>query len=198
MATIKIIVGSTRPGRFGIQAAGWIQEEAQAVQAEFQAGPDPVRFELLDIQDFNLPLLDEEKPAVYGAYAKDHTKAWAKAVGEADGFVFVSPEYNHSVGGALKNAIDYLAAEWKHKPAALVTYGAAAGGVRAAEHLRGILGHLGVYDISETLLLVNYWTQLDAQGRFVPTDDQRNFARTQLRELAFWTTRFKEARAKRA
>lgn len=72
-----------------------------------------------------------------GPYQHDHTKAWAATIGGYDGFIFVTPEYNHSTSGVLKNAIDYLYAEWNNKAAALVSYGSL-GGARAIEHLRGV------------------------------------------------------------
>ena len=97
---IAIIIGSTRPGRNGESVAKWVYEIAQKrTDAEF---------ELVDIKDFNLPLLDEPVPPIMGQYSKPHTKAWAAKVGSFDGYVFVTPEYNHGVPGALKNAIDFL------------------------------------------------------------------------------------------
>src|SRR6187431_1169617 len=93
------------------------------------------KFELVDIKDFNLPLLDEPVPPSMGQYSKPHTKAWAAKIGSFDGYVFVTPEYNHGISGALKNAIDFLFAEWNNKGAGFVSYGGA-GGARAVEHLR--------------------------------------------------------------
>src|SRR6266436_10270692 len=124
---IAIILGSTRPGRNGEAVAKWAYEIAQK---RTDAG-----FELVDIRDFNLPLLDEPIPSIMGQYSKPHTKAWAAKIASFDGFVFVTPEYNHSISGALKNAIDFLFAEWNNKAAGFVSYGGA-GGARAVEQLR--------------------------------------------------------------
>jgi NADPH-dependent FMN reductase len=114
-----IIIGSTRPGRNGEAVAKWVYEIAKKrTDAEF---------ELVDIKDFNLPLLDEPVPPSMGQYSKPHTKAWASKIGSFDGYVFVSPEYNHGIAGALKNAIDFLFAEWNNKAAGFVSYGGAGG-----------------------------------------------------------------------
>jgi NAD(P)H-dependent FMN reductase len=135
---IGIILGSTRPGRNGEQIARWALEQAQQREG--------VSYELIDLLDYNLPHLDEAIPASAGMYQNEHTKAWAQKIDSFDGYVFVTPEYNHSTSGALKNAIDFIYAEWNNKAAGLLSYGSA-GGTRAAEHLRLILGELQVADV---------------------------------------------------
>ncbi|HEX8762173.1 MAG TPA: NAD(P)H-dependent oxidoreductase [Candidatus Saccharimonadales bacterium] len=187
MALIKIIIGSTRPGRFGNQPAEWIKTLGDE-RAEHS-------FEIIDLAEVNLPLLDEPQPALSGNYANDHTKSWSKTISEADGFIFVTPEYNHAAPAALKNAIDYLAAEWRHKPAAFVSYGVE-GGVRAVENLRVVAGNLSMYSLYETVTLVNYWAQLDQDGMFVPSPDQITKAHKLLDAVTFWADHFKDARTK--
>ncbi len=140
---IQIILGSTRPGRIGEGVAKWVHEVA--------AKRDGVEYELVDIADFNLPMLDEAMPASMGQYANEHTKKWAEKIAEADGYVFVVAEYNHSVAGALKNAVDYLSAEWANKSLGFVAYGSI-GGARAIEHWRGIAAQLKLADVRETAL----------------------------------------------
>src|SRR5207245_9344013 len=98
-------------------------------------------FELMDIKDFNLPLLDEPVPAAMGNYSKPHTKAWGAKIDSFDGYVFVTPEYNHGMNGALKNAIDFLYREWSNKAAGFVGYGGA-GAARAVSPLRAGLASL--------------------------------------------------------
>src|SRR5690554_3697340 len=105
---IQIITGTTRPSRFGITAAEWFHQFAQ------QHAPEGVEFELVDLKEVNLPLLDEAVPASQNKYANQHTKDWAAKVAQADGYVFVTGEYNHSYPASLKNAIDYLYNEWNH------------------------------------------------------------------------------------
>jgi NAD(P)H-dependent FMN reductase len=103
--SIAIIVGSTRPQRKARVVAEWLLGQTQ--------GRKP-RYALVDIADFKLPLLDEPIPPALGKYSQPHTKAWAAEIARHDGYVFVTPEYNHSTSGALKNAIDFLFAEWNN------------------------------------------------------------------------------------
>src|SRR5476649_2919394 len=104
MLKVAIIIGSTRPGRNGEAVAKWAGEIARR--------RNDAEFELVDLKDFNLPLLDEAMPASLGQYAHAHTKKWSAKIASFDAFVFVTPEYNHGPSGALKNAIDFLHAEW--------------------------------------------------------------------------------------
>jgi NAD(P)H-dependent FMN reductase len=137
MIKIAIIIGSTRPGRKAEAVARWVHEIAKKrIDAAF---------ELVDIKDFNLPLLDEPVPPSMGQYSQPHTKAWSAKIASFDAYVFVTPEYNHGTSGALKNAIDYLYLEWNNKAAGLVSYGSI-GGARAAEQLRLVMGELQIAD----------------------------------------------------
>lgn len=139
MTRIAIIIGSTRPGRNGESVARWVLEHAEK--------RDGVEYELVDLAEWNLPHLDEPMPAAMGQYANDHTKAWAAKIAEFDGYLFVTPEYNHSTSGALKNAIDFVGSEWYNKAAGFVSYGVF-GGARAVEHLRLVLSQLQVASVS--------------------------------------------------
>src|SRR4051794_18675273 len=135
MTKIGIILGSTRPGRNGEQVAKWVEQIAQQrTDAEF---------ELVDLLDYKLPHLDEAVPPSMadGQYSQPHTLEWARKIGSFDGFIIVTPEYNHSTSGALKNAIDFLFKEWNNKAVGFVSYGGV-GGARAVEHLRLIVGEL--------------------------------------------------------
>jgi NAD(P)H-dependent FMN reductase len=135
---IAIILGTTRPGRHADQVGRWVLEHAQKRPT--------ADFEIVDIADFHLPLLDEPMPPSMGKYSQAHTKTWAAKIASFDGFIFVTPEYNHSMPGSLKNAIDYLYAEWNNKAAGLVGYGTV-GGVRSMEHLRQVLGEMQIADV---------------------------------------------------
>ncbi|PYT02026.1 MAG: NADPH-dependent FMN reductase [Acidobacteria bacterium] len=138
MMKIGIILGSTRPGRIGEGVAQWAYKIAsQRTDAEF---------EYVDIADFDLPLLDEPVPPSLGQYSKEHTKRWAEKIASLDGFIFVTAEYNHGIPGALKNALDFLFAEWNNKAAGFIGYGSA-GGVRAVESLRLVMGELMIADV---------------------------------------------------
>ncbi len=173
---IGIIIGSTRPGRVGDQVANWVFEQASArTDAEF---------ELIDLADFELPHLDEAMPPSMGQYANAHTKAWAEKVAEFDGYIFVTPEYNHSTSGALKNAIDFVYGEWNNKAAGLVSYGAA-GGTRAAEHLRLILGELQIADVRQQVSF-SLMTDFEQYTTFAPAAYHASMLGTQLDQLVAW------------
>ena len=145
MAHIQVIVGSTRPGRTGRKIADWYVDGL-----EIPAGST---VELIDLADVNLPFLDEAMPAMYGQYANDHTKKWAETIGKADGYVFVTPEYNHAPSPALLNAISYLSAEWKFKPVAFVGYGSI-GGARAIQVLVGSASELNMVPVRERVSVI--------------------------------------------
>ncbi|MBI2600440.1 NAD(P)H-dependent oxidoreductase [Candidatus Daviesbacteria bacterium] len=186
MIRIKILTGSVRPGRFNIQPATWIYEIAKK--------RTDMEVELLDLQEVNLPFLDESVPPSQRQYSKEHTKKWSKIIGEADGFIFVTPEYNHGVSPVLKNAVDYLFYEWHYKPVSFVSYGSLAGGSRAVEHWRGIAAEIKMYDLREQVMLPNYWENLDKNGKYQFNDAQEKSASAMLDALIFWAKKMKEAR----
>ncbi|HSW98280.1 MAG TPA: NAD(P)H-dependent oxidoreductase [Candidatus Saccharimonadales bacterium] len=186
MTNIMVIAGSVRPGRFNIQPATWITDIAKK-----HAGIDVT---LVDLQELGLPFYDEPKPAMFGNYVHPHTKKWAEMVGKADGFIFVTPEYNHSYSPVLANALNFLNAEWNYKPVSFVSYGSAAGGARAVEHLRGIAGELRMFDLRDQLLLPNYWSSLDDKGNYKFTEQEAEQAGVVLTELSTWAKKMKVAR----
>lgn len=158
MTKIGIILGSTRPGRNGEAVAKWVYELAQK--------RDDATFELVDVADYNLPLYDEPFPAMMQQYTKEHTKVWSNKIKEFDGYIFVTAEYNHSIPGALKNAIDYLNVEWKNKAAGFVSYGSA-GGSRAVEHLRLVAAELHIHDVRAQVML-SLFTDFENMSTFTP------------------------------
>jgi NAD(P)H-dependent FMN reductase len=176
MLKIAIIVGSTRPGRKADTVAKWVFDIA-ARRAD-------ASYEIVDIADFDLPLLDEALPPSMGQYAQPHTKAWAEKIAGFDAFVFVTPEYNHSTSGALKNAIDYLFREWNDKAAGFVGYGSA-GGARAVAHLRGILGELKVADVRAQVAL-SLFTDFEQFTVFKPQPGQEAAVEAMLNDLIPW------------
>src|SRR5262244_2272276 len=144
MLKVAIVLGSTRPGRNGEAVAKWVHDIASRRRN--------ATFELIDLRDFNLPLLDEPLPPALGQYSQPHTTAWAAKIAEFDAFIFVTPEYNHSIPGALKNAIDFLWREWNDKAAGIVSYGGV-GGARAAEQLRLVFGEIKVAGVRAQVTL---------------------------------------------
>ncbi len=188
MITIKILTGSIRPGRFNVQPVNWIFEIAQK--------RSDISVELIDLEKLNLPFLDEPIPPLQHKYSKEHTIAWSKVIDTADGFIFVTPEYNHSISPVLKNAVDYLNHEWNFKPITFVSYGSQAGGARSVEHWRGVAGELKMYDLREQVLLPNYWERMDEQGRYKFSEEEVSIANHMLDSLIFWTEIMKDAREK--
>lgn len=176
MTRIGIILGSTRPGRNGEAVARWVHEiAAQRTDAEF---------ELVDLVDYKLPLLDEAYPPAMGQYSQPHTHTWAQKIASFDGFVIVTPEYNHSVPGALKNAIDFLHAEWVDKAVGFVSYGST-GGTRAVEHLRLIAGELQMADVRSQVAL-SLFTDFENFSTFKPADGQRDTLATTFDQVIRW------------
>lgn len=187
MIKIKIITGSVRPGRFNIQPATWIYSVAQKRK--------DVSAELLDLLEIKLPFFDEPTPPSQKQYSKEHTKRWSKTIDGADGFIFVTPEYNHGVSPALKNAVDYLFYEWHYKPVCFISYGSLAGGARSVEHWRGIAAEVKMYDLREQIMLPNYWEHLDESGKYQFSKQHEQSANEMLDSLIFWAGKMKEARA---
>jgi NAD(P)H-dependent FMN reductase len=177
MVNIAIIVGSTRPGRKADAVARWVFDIAKA--------RTDAKFEVVDIEHFNLPLLDEPVPPSMGQYSKPHTRAWAERIAPFDGFVFVTPEYNHGTSGALKNAIDYLYKEWNNKAAGFVAYGSA-GGVRAVEHLRLVMGELQVADVRAQVML-SLFTDFENFTAFKPAQHHEKNVHALLDQLVAWS-----------
>ena len=185
---IAIIIGSTRPGRNGEAVAKWVYEIAQKrTDAEF---------ELVDIKDFNLPLLDEPMPPIMGQYSKPHTKTWAAKIGSFDGYVFVTPEYNHGVPGALKNAIDFLFREWNDKAAGFVSYGGA-GGVRGVEQLRLVLAEVQIATVRNQVLL-SMFTDFENFSVFKPVSQHEKSVNAMFDQVIAWGGALKTVREKRA
>lgn len=176
MLKVAIIIGSTRPGRKAEDVARWVHGIA--------AKRGDAAFEIVDIAAFDLPLLDEAYPPAMGQYAQPHTHAWAEKIAAFDAFVFVTPEYNHSTSGALKNAIDYLFREWNDKAAGFVGYGST-GGTRAVEHLRGIMGEIKIADVRAQVAL-SLFNDFENFTTFKPQPSQEAAVGAMLNDLIPW------------
>ena len=173
---IAVITGSTRPGRNNEAVARWVYELARK--------RSDAEFELVDIKDYHLPLLDEPAPASLGSYTQPHTKVWAAKIAAFDAYVFVTPEYNHGTSAALKNAIDYLDREWNNKAAGFVSYGAV-GGARAVEHLRGILANVKVATVHAQVML-SLFTDFHNFATFQPNPRHEQELHTMLDQVIAW------------
>src|SRR3954454_8576800 len=186
MLRVAIITGSTRPGRLNEPVARWAYELAQK--------RSDAEFELVDIQEFNLPLLDEPVPPSLGKYSKEHTKRWAAKIASFDGYVFVTPEYNHGISGALKNAIDFLFAEWNNKAAGFVGYGSA-GAVRAVEHLRLVMAEVQVATVRNQVQL-SLFTDFENFTTFKPDPRHEKSVNALLDQVLAWGGALRSLRKK--
>jgi NAD(P)H-dependent FMN reductase len=184
MIRIGIIIGSTRPGRKAEAVARWVHGVATK--------RSDAEFELVDIKDFDLPLLDEPMPPAAGKYSQPHTRAWAAKVASFDAYVFVTPEYNHGPSGALKNAIDFLYREWNNKAAGFVGYGSA-GGTRAVEQLRQVMGELLVADVRAQVAL-SLHTDFENFSTFKPAPMHEKSVNVMLDQVIAWGTALKTLR----
>jgi len=186
MIRVGIILGSTRPGRLGESVAHWVLAESKKRH--------DAEFELVDLKQFSLPLLDEPIPPSAGRYSKDHTKAWGQKIATFDAYVFVTAEYDHGIPAALKNAIDFLFAEWNNKAAGFVSYGSA-GGARAVEHLRGVLAEVMIATV-RTQVMFNLMVDFENWTILKPPDANKVKAlNTMLDQLVAWGTALKSVRA---
>ncbi|MET3575618.1 NADPH-dependent FMN reductase [Bhargavaea ullalensis] len=175
---IGIILGSTREGRVSPQVGSWVKEIADA--------RGDANYEIIDIADFKLPLLgttDGTEPGI---------AAWNEKLAGLDGFVFIVQEYNHSITGALKNAIDFAREAWNDKAAGIVSYGST-GGARAAEHLRGIMGELKIADV-RTHPTLSLFTDFDNFTSFKPQELHLANVHAMLDEVNAWSGALKPLR----
>lgn len=184
MNKIAIIVGSTRPGRKGESVARWMYEIANK--------RNDAEYELVDIADYQLPLLDEPMPPIMGQYTKTHTQAWSAKIDSFDGYVFVTPTYNRGTSGALKNAIDFLFKEWNNKAAGLIGYGAS-DGISAMDGLRLILSELKVATVRSQLSL-SVRTDFENYSTFKPALHHEHMANAIIDEVLAWSSALKTLR----
>ena len=184
---ILIILGSTRQNRQGDAVARWL-----AGQARHHTG---AAFELIDLRDWPQPFLKSPIPPAFGQYDAA-TQPWADVVSSADGFIFITPEYNHGYPAVLKNALDLLYREWGHKPAAIVSYGGPGAGYRAAEQLRQVLIELRMVPIREQVGVSMVWMAFDEEGQAHDVGLAHSLD-TMLDELVWWAATLKPARATR-
>lgn len=174
---IGIIVGSTREGRVSEQVANWVLEQSIALS--------DVTYEVVDVKSFDLPFLGTTND-------QSAVEAWNAKLAELDGFVFVTAEYNHSIPASLKNALDSARDHWNNKAAGIVSYGSA-GGARAAEHLRGILGELQIADVRSHVLL-SLFDDFENWSDFVPRPIHQDNLKALFTQLENWSKALKTLR----
>jgi NAD(P)H-dependent FMN reductase len=176
---LRIIIGSTRPGRVGSAVAEWIVRRAQ------EHGGFDVR--VADLAEINLPMFNEPNHPLLHQYVHQHTKDWSAVVAGSDAFIFVTPEYNNSFNAPLKNAIDYLHREWANKAGGIVSYGGVAAGTRAAQMLKQVLLALRIAVVTDAVNVPFIRDLLDEQERFKPNEVLETSATAMLDELLRWT-----------
>lgn len=170
-----LIVASTRPGRIGLPVAEWVAERV-AHHGAFE-------LDFADLADVDLPFMDEPHHPRRARYVHAHTKAWSARVDAADAFVIVTPEYNYGFTAPLKNAIDYLHREWKHKPVGIVSYGGLAAGTRGAQMLKQVLTTLSMVPLFEAVA-IPFAAESVHDGTFDPGDAAGKSALTMLDQLS--------------
>lgn len=175
---LHTVIASTRPTRIGPGIAKWFHEFASK-HNKFDA-------HLIDLADFDLPILDEPQHPARRQYQHDHTKRWSASVNEADAFVFVTPEYNYGPPPSLLNALDYLFWEWQYKAVGLVGYGGISGGGRSTHAIKPTIVSLKMMPIPETVWLPNVFQQLK-DGVFTANEFNEQGATALLNELIRWT-----------
>jgi NAD(P)H-dependent FMN reductase len=185
MTKIAIVTGSVRPGRQSLNVARWVESLANK--------RGDATYEVVDLADFELPLWDEARPPSMAPGVKAHSRAWSDKIAGYDGYVFVVSEYNHSITGALKNALDYLKPELTDKAAGFVSYGSV-GGARAVEHLRGILSELQVAHVRNAVAL-SLFTDFENFSMLTPTEPSTASVDPMLDQLIRWTRAMEAVRA---
>jgi NAD(P)H-dependent FMN reductase len=187
MPKLQVIIGSTRPGRVGLPVGQWFYERA-VKHGGFEV-------ELIDLAEWNLPMMDEPNHPRLRRYEHKHTKDWSAKIDQADAYVFVFPEYNYGFSAPLKNAIDYLNQEWQYKPAGLVSYGAVAAGGRAAQMLKQVLTGVKLVPLFEAVLIPFVSQFLNDEGQIQANEIMDEAARVMLDELVRWSGALKTLRA---
>ena len=189
MPTLRIVIASTRPGRVGLPVAEWFTGVAEA-----HRGFD---VEVTDLLELGLPFMDEPKHPRFGDYQHQHTKDWSATVAASDAFVFVHPEYNYGYTAPLKNAIDYLHAEWQHKPVGFVSYGGVAAGTRALQQLKQVVTALKLLPLTEAVN-IPFVAQFLEDGAIVANDVMEQAAVAMLDELVRVEAALRSLRAEQA
>ncbi len=187
---VQIILGSTRPNRQSEKVGKWVFEEISR-NSEIEA-------DLIDLRDWPLPFYNEVSSlaGLKGNLSTKIAKQWGEKVKQADGYIIVTPEYNHGYPAVLKNALDYAFAEWNKKPIAFVAYGGAVGGARAVEQLRQVVIELQMVPIREAVYIPSIWSAFEENGILKDIDGYNQTLESLLQQLLWWMKVLKEAREK--
>lgn len=187
---LHIIIASTRPGRIGLPIGKWVYERATA-----HGGFD---VEWVDLAEINLPFMDEPNHPRLRKYVHEHTKAWSASVESADAFIFVTPEYNYGMIAPLKNAIDYLSAEWNSKPVGFVSYGGVSAGTRGVQMAKQVVTTLSMMPLNEAVSIPFVSQFFDENKVLHPNDVMESALQTMLGALEKWAKALRPLRQKAA
>jgi NAD(P)H-dependent FMN reductase len=190
MLHVKVIVGSTRPGRFSEKVLPWLQATLET--------KENLEVEVLDLKEHELPLFDQPISPAYvqnGAYAHESVRAWAKKIGEADAYIIIAPEYNHGYSAVLKNALDVVYGEWNKKPVGFISYGSVGGG-RVVEQLRQVAVELQMASTRSAVHIQAPWFLLEENGNLKSNalDSYTDSLTGMLDQLEWWGNALKVAR----
>lgn len=189
MLKVHVILGSVREGRFGEKPAEWIMSKLEQL--------DEVEAELIDLKEYPLPFFDEPKSpnASGGVYINKEGQSWAEKVGEADAYIMITPEYNHSFSAVLKNALDWVYKQWNKKPVGFISYGSVHG-ARAVEQLRLVVNELQMVPLSTAIHIpgdVYLKAKEEGVSAFEPLNERATYF---LNQLLWWGKILQEARSK--
>jgi len=187
MTHVQVILGSTRPGRFGDKVASWFMQHA-ATHPDLSA-------ELVDLADWPLPFFNSPVPPAMRESQDPQAVAWANKVSAADSYVLVTPEYNHGYPAVLKNALDHVVRPWRHKPVGFVGYGGPGAGIRAVEQLRQVVVELDMIPLRQQVSIQNVYTAFDNDGTLHDPMGPDRQAAAVLDELGLWSRQLNDMRA---
>jgi NAD(P)H-dependent FMN reductase len=183
---LNVIIGSTRPGRAGPAIGKWF--------ADLARGHGRFEVELVDLDAFKLPLLDEAAHPILQQYEHEHTKAWSRSVNSADAYVLLTPEYDYFPPASLVNAVQVLVREWSYKPVGVVSYGGISGGLRAAQELRLLISSVNAHPLPQTVPVPLFGQFIDDAGTFSGNETIAQGATVMLDELFKWAGPLRQMR----
>jgi NAD(P)H-dependent FMN reductase len=185
---IGIIISTTRPGRFAVIPTNWLFNIAKE--------RDDADFEIVDLRDYPMPFFEEKVALAYAPTQNEAALRWQKKIASLDGYIFVTAEYNHSISGVLKNALDYLYSEIHRKPATFVGYGGS-GAARAIEHLRNILAEEHVASLKHTVHIgmIEMLGMLNEGKSMADYPHLDDFAKRMLDQIVWWANALNEGRS---
>lgn len=183
MVKVALIIASVRNNRFGEQPATWVVEKIKQRH--------DVELDVIDLKEVNLPHFHDDPTT------SDVIDKWNERLQDVDGYIFVTPEYNHAIPASLKDALDHAYDPWNYRPMVAVSYGFDAGGARAVEQLRDVAAELRMFGLRDAIHIVNYPKFLDDKGTFQPSQGMDKTADTMLDELIFWANALKQPRQER-